>query len=222
MELLANGRECDVFAVSEGRVLRRTRTGRSQEAEAEVMRWLRGQGYPVPEVFDASGADMVMERVEGQTMLEAIPRRPWQLRSAAVLLASLQHRLHALVAPEWLPPAAGAPGTSVLHRDFHPANVILSADGPIVIDWPNACRGAAADDVAQTWLIMATSEVPGAVWERVAANVFRKLFVRTYLARFDRAEVTAALPGAAAYRLADRNLRAGERARIESLVARSA
>ena len=38
-------------------------------------------------------------------------------------------------------------GDRFLHLDLHPLNVIMSARGPIVIDWANASRGEALTDV---------------------------------------------------------------------------
>ncbi|MGW1028839.1 phosphotransferase [Streptomyces sp. NPDC002577] len=46
MELIGRGREADVYALDEDRVLRRFRDGRPVEDEARLMRWLAAQGYP--------------------------------------------------------------------------------------------------------------------------------------------------------------------------------
>ena len=48
-------------------------------------------------------------------------------------------------------------GGSTLHGDYHPGNILLAADGPIIIDWGEASRGAAAADIARTLLLL-TSE----------------------------------------------------------------
>src|SRR5205085_1357238 len=69
VQLLATGRDADVFDAGPGRVLRRYRNpDRSSVREAEIMRYARDQGFPVPAVFDADGPDLVMERVVGPTM----------------------------------------------------------------------------------------------------------------------------------------------------------
>ena len=39
-------------------------------------------------------------------------------------------------------------------------NVILTSAGPVIIDWEGAARGPAMYDVAWTWVIIASSEVP--------------------------------------------------------------
>jgi hypothetical protein len=40
------------------------------------------------------------------------------------------------------------------HDDFHPLNVLGEASQPIVIDWPNACRGNPAGDSCRSYLIL--------------------------------------------------------------------
>jgi hypothetical protein len=69
---LASGRDADVFAVGEGRVLRRYRNGGDVAVEAAVMGYLGGCGFPVPAVYRADGPDLVMERVVGPTLLTAL------------------------------------------------------------------------------------------------------------------------------------------------------
>ncbi len=44
---------------------------------------------------------------------------------------------------------------NLCHGDFHPSNVIITADGtPYVIDWAHATQGNASADVARTYLMM--------------------------------------------------------------------
>ena len=88
--LIAKGRSADIFEYGEGRVLRRLRDGRTVPAhEPVVMRAVRAAGYPVPEVFDVDGGDMVMERVAGVDMVKDIERRPWRARRYGAMLADL-------------------------------------------------------------------------------------------------------------------------------------
>lgn len=153
MELIASGRDALVFAYADGLVLRRNRDGRAVDREAETMRALAEAGYPVPRVRRAAGADLVMERVDGPTLADAMVARRMSVEEGAVVLASLHDRLHAIGAPGGVP---------VLHMDLHPLNVLLGEDGPVVIDWSNARRGPAGLDVAMTALILAqVAVVPG-------------------------------------------------------------
>src|SRR5215469_73040 len=97
--LIAAGRSADVFEAGEGRVLRRYRDGRPADQvarEAEVMVHARAHGVPMPEVFDVAGADIVMERADGPTMLTELARRPLMFRRQARLLARLHGVVHAV------------------------------------------------------------------------------------------------------------------------------
>jgi aminoglycoside phosphotransferase (APT) family kinase protein len=147
---LASGRSADVFALDEHRVLRRYRAPVDVAAEAAVMTYVAGHGFPVPRVHRAAGRDLVMERLHGPTMLQAAVRGALGPVAAARLLADLHHRLHEL------PPLLGAdPAARILHLDLHPDNVVLTPDGPVVIDWCNADEGPPDLDVAVTAVIIA-------------------------------------------------------------------
>ncbi|WP_213450594.1 phosphotransferase [Rhizomonospora bruguierae] len=157
----ARGRDADVFALPGGRVLRRYRDGGDTAPEAEVMRYVAGLGFPAPRVYEAGGPDLVMERVEGPTMLGALAGG-LDLDEAGAILARLAADLHAL------PPMPGfPPGARILHLDLHPENVLLTADGPVLIDWRNAAPGSPGLDLALSALILAevatgSIEVPAA------------------------------------------------------------
>lgn len=45
-------------------------------------------------------------------------------------------------------------GESLCHGDLHPGNVIMSPDGPRIIDWDNACVGSPLADVARSALLL--------------------------------------------------------------------
>ena len=220
MEVVGRGRDADVMADAPGTVRRHYRDGRSAEAEAAVMVHARDRGFPVPRVVDCSGPDIVMERVDGRTMLAELVRTPWRLQSHARTLAMLHRQLHDIVAPAHAPAAPGTPGDRLLHLDLHPENVLLSPAGPVVIDWANAARGTPAVDVAQCWVIMASSVIPGrrTIQSRVA-NQGRDLFITRFRSHFDAAEVARELPAVVQARLGDPNLLAEEAAVLRRLLA---
>lgn len=139
---LASGRDADVWALDDGRVLRRYRHGGDAGPEAAVMERVGAAGYPVPRVYAAEGTDMVLERLDGETMLDALVGGRFGLTAGADVLVDLHARLHAI------------PGR-ILHLDLHPANVMLTSRGSVVIDWRNAAEGPPDRDVAMTALIMA-------------------------------------------------------------------
>ena len=190
--LVGAGRNADVFDIGGGRVLRRYRDGREArrvEAEAQVMAGARASGVPVPEVFDVSGSDIVMERAVGPTMLDAIARRPWTVRAQAGLLARLHGLVHQVTAAGLggldLPAPFGTAGPGavdvLLHRDLHPQNVILTSSGPMIIDWEGAASGPAIADVAMTWVIIGFSDIPGPRLRAVAARGVQTALTRSFV-----------------------------------------
>ena len=183
------------------------------------MEYARGHGYAVPRVERASGTDIVMERVEGPSMLADMARPPWTMAAHAATLARLHEQLHEILAPSWLERRLGT-GDALLHLDPHPDNVLLTAAGPVVIDWPHAAAGPGAADVAHTWLVTATATPPGARSRRALAAVGRGFFLRRFLARFDRAEILAQLPTVAERWLHDRNVGETERERTARFLER--
>ena len=193
MELLASGRDADVFAFAPGLVLRRARSGRSIAHEARIMEYVGGQGYPVPRIEEvrAGGTEIVMERVEGPIMVDLM-QRPWKIAPCLRTLADLHDRLHEIVAPDWLA-GMSDDGDRVLHLDLHPLNVIMSARGPVVIDWPNARRGDPMCDVALTYALMLCGRVPlprpiAAALNAARRPVVDRVFARRYAGdAFDRA-----------------------------------
>ena len=90
--LIGTGRSADVYDAGNGRVLRRYRDGRPAAwvgGEAEVMEHARARGVPVPEVFDVSGADIVMALAAGPTMVDVLIDDPHLLPAEQARLERL-------------------------------------------------------------------------------------------------------------------------------------
>jgi aminoglycoside phosphotransferase (APT) family kinase protein len=188
--LLGRGRAADVYDVGGGRVLRRYRNGASCEHEFAIMRELRSAGYPVPEVFEVEGPDLVMERLRGRTMLDELGSAPWRIRPLARQLADLHRRLAEVrldgVRLDGVDRlrrfvAAGDEPVAIAHLDLHPDNVMLTSAGPVVFDWANASLAPAGTDVAMTWILMSTSEVDAPPWIRPIAGFVRSRFLAAFL-----------------------------------------
>lgn len=222
--LLASGRDADIFEYGPGLVLRRSRAGQSLALEARTMEYVRSHGYPVPAVDSLSddGNDLVMERLQGPSMLEALERRPWSLQRCASILADLHHELHELAAPAWVPAAPCGEGDRLLHLDLHPLNVIMTGRGPVVIDWPNAVRGDPAVDVALTWALMSCGEIPGGSLKAALLGRFRTSLVEGFLRHFDLGPVRACLLEAVTWKVRDPHLSKGEQAAMRALAGREA
>jgi aminoglycoside phosphotransferase (APT) family kinase protein len=216
---LAEGRDTEIFQHGPGRVLRLARDGRSLVAEAEVMRFVGERGYPVPGVHDAGEGYLIMDRLTGPTMLASALAHPYRIPAYGHVLAQLHSQLHQIEAPDWLTTEAVAKGDRLLHRDLHPLNVIMTKDGPVVIDWANAARGVPAYDVADTWVLFATADAPGNALQRSLIAAGRRIFLRSFLGDLDVAAARAVIPPAVEHRLVDRNMTEGEKERMRRLSA---
>jgi streptomycin 6-kinase len=197
VRVVAAGRASEIVALDDGRVLRRFKSGGHPAREATIMEHANAYGFPVPRVLEVQQHALVLERIDGPTMLADLRRRPWRSPRHARTLAELQGQLHEI-------PFEGG---RLLHLDLHPDNVLLSTRGPVVIDWANARPGDPALDVALTWVIAATS-----------GGVAGRLFARLFLRHVDRQAARRALPDAVAFRLDDPNVTEAERARARELL----
>jgi uncharacterized protein (TIGR02172 family) len=219
--LVGRGYCADVYAWGDGRVLKlfHPRYGRAKaERELAVTRAVHAAGLPAPAAFDVAEADgrwgVVLERIDGPSMVDAVKARPWTLFAAARQLAELHADLHGRAVAVELPSqreelAAGIEasdrtaaekaaarralaelpdGDAVCHGDFHPGNVLLAPRGPVVIDWSAATRGHPLGDVALTRRLFELAEMPA--WEprsvRLLLAVSRSLLHRTYLNHYGR------------------------------------
>jgi aminoglycoside phosphotransferase (APT) family kinase protein len=209
LPLLASGRDADVFALDGDRVLRRYRAGGDVAAEAAVMRYVAGHRFPAPAVYEADGPDMVLERVDGRTMLQALTDQEITPAAAAEVLADLHARLHAL------PPRVPDATDRVVHLDLHPDNVILGPGGPVLVDWRNATDGPPHLDVALTAVIIgeaaAGSHVPASMTPAAGEMLV------DFVARVD-ADLLPYLERAGQMRRTDPNLTAEEVARVDEAV----
>ncbi len=217
---VAEGRDSEIFEHGRGKVLRRSRDGRSLVPEAEIMRHVRSHGYPCPEVHDAGDGYLVMDRLEGPTMMAVVGRPPFPLRRAGHLLADLHQRLHQIPVPQGLA-VAPLPGNRVVHRDLHPLNVMMTPDGPVVIDWANASAGDPAFDVADAWVLIACATAPTSGVDRWIVPIGRRVLLRSFLSRVDVDRARQAIPAAVAHRLTDENMSPDERARMRAFATRA-
>jgi aminoglycoside phosphotransferase (APT) family kinase protein len=205
VSLLDSGRDADVYAFGDSLVLRTYRAGGDVTAEAEIMRHVGRHGFPVPEVFGAGGRDLWLERLDGPTMLLAVTEKSLTTDEAGAVLADLHHRLRRV------------PGR-ILHLDLHPANVMMTSRGPVVIDWRNARTGPPGLDIALTALILAQVAVDPEHPAGTAAREILTAFLRS------AGDPLSDLDGAMAMRRADPNLSEAETGRLAeaaSLVERS-
>lgn len=76
-------------------------------------------------------------------------------------------------------------GNALLHFDFHPGNIIMRDNVPIIIDWMTACVGDPCADVARTCLLLQYGELRHASWlvnklVRLFENYIGKIYIDEY------------------------------------------
>ncbi|MFJ8869073.1 phosphotransferase [Streptomyces sp. NPDC102473] len=210
--LLGSGRTADVYALDGSWVLRRYRDGIDTTGELAVMSYLSASGFPVPRIGPPAEAalptDLVVQRLTGPTLAEALLAGTVTGDDGAELLARLLRELHAIP-----PRLSQDPADRILHLDLHPENVILAPEGTMVIDWTTAAEGPPALDRAMTALILAQVALAPSF---PAGDQLRDLLA-TLLSRFadDGGVPATALARAAALRAADPGLTVHETAVLD-------
>lgn len=206
--------------------------------EAEQTRRALAAGQRVPAVKDEVQIDgrpgLVLERVDGESLFQVMTSQPWRFGKAARLLAVQHVQMHALsglglprqkerlrrkllragaldepLQQKLLAELERLPdGEALCHGDFHPYNIQMSADGPVVIDWIDASCGHPLADVARSLLVMSLGEPTSRASKLVLGLIssgFRKTYLKHYLqlSGYDEAQVRAWLPVIAAARLSE-------------------
>jgi aminoglycoside phosphotransferase (APT) family kinase protein len=224
LKKIAEGREAEMFAWGEGKILRLMRgssAGHSAQVERDmlVLKGAREHGVRVPEVFEMTEAmgrpGLVMERLEGADLLTVIGRQPWKVWWAAGISGRAHARMHEVVAPAEiestragitrrvrqsphvpkvvadaaLKALADLPdGDRLSHGDFHPANILMDGEEPVIIDWSNVSRGDPAADVGRTLVILESGEPPPGtpLPLKLMALFGRRLLTSAYLRAYRR------------------------------------
>ncbi|HDL86649.1 MAG TPA: aminoglycoside phosphotransferase family protein [Candidatus Acetothermia bacterium] len=121
-----------------------------------------------------------------------------KIRSATVLPPDL--RRAGLRSLEQMPD-----GDRLCHGDFHPGNILMTARGPIIIDWIDATRGNPVADVARTWVILSAPRLSIPWFVKVLLSWSHKAYLKRYfqLQSGDQQQFTAWLPIVAGARLSE-------------------
>jgi aminoglycoside phosphotransferase (APT) family kinase protein len=152
--------------------------------EAAIHAAVEVLGLPVPAIWGVQKISgrwgIVFDRVSGASFAEQMRSDAAAIPQYLQILARLHTRIHAHPAnlfsslKGWLATSITRAmpldeprkqillnglkdmpdGDRLCHGDFHPMNVLGDASQPIVIDWPNACRGDPAGDVCRSYPIL--------------------------------------------------------------------
>lgn len=145
-------------------------------------------GLCVPKIEEVTKIEgkwaIVMQYVEGKLLSKLMEENPDKLDEYLNLFVDLQLECHSKTAPllnklhdkmsrkirmsglddavkfELDAQLAEFPKhNKVLHGDFNPSNIIITADGkPFIIDWSHATQGNASADAARTYLLFSIAD----------------------------------------------------------------
>jgi aminoglycoside phosphotransferase (APT) family kinase protein len=207
-QIVGQGRSSVVYDLSNGTVLRRYRDeSQSAHSDAVAMRAAAAAGVRVPGVHSAAGPDLVMDAVKGPTMLADLLVHPDRAERYGGVLADLHRGL------DRVPFKSGA---GLVHGDLHPGNVLMSADGAVLVDWTNSRWAQRSLDVAITWVVLACFGPADPAVEAAIGSV-RVPLLNGFLAAVDRTAAAASLWEAAGIRHGDPATLPEEHNRIDEL-----
>lgn len=209
------------------------------EYEAQVAHAVYASGLPVPKpgqvITIAGRMGLEYERLDGLTMLGTFQKRPWRMRALAKQFAELHVHMHATPTgrpnsqrerlqqkikdakplSDALKQAALAAlallpeGESLCHGDFHPDNIIMAVNGPVIIDWIDVTSGNPLADFARTAVLVRYGAPPPmnplGILLRLGRDRFYRAYFRHYFAQSgaDPEQVRLWIPVVAAARLSE-------------------
>jgi len=184
------------------------------EQEARLIQVAHNTGLPVYNVMDVVEVEgrpgIIMERVRGTSMQKIIEASPMKFVTLAPLLGELHAQVHVIsvsglpsqrqrmerqiraaqvlsedVKQKALHALARLPEGDILcHGDFHPDNIMMTAKGPIIIDWCMASQGNPLADVADAKVLIQYGVPEGKPLNRFmqwGRRWFQRFYVRRYL-----------------------------------------
>ncbi|HOT30765.1 MAG TPA: phosphotransferase [Petrotogaceae bacterium] len=155
---------------------------------------------------------IVYEKIIGPTMMEKILCEPQNQSYYADMLAHIQYQMHKEVSS--LKPNLKEEikkkirssskirdsvkdyalkkteiinsSCAICHYDFHPGNIVLSENGPVIIDWANVLIGDERADVSRTSLMLRAhisqnGIKPYSIAEFSENNDFHSRYLKTYI-----------------------------------------
>lgn len=201
---IGTGATADIFAYGDYQVIKVFHEDKSDSAEKEyqIQKAVNATGLLTPKVSEYVGEEKVcgyvMERIQGQTLLEQMLAPNADIEKIIHKYACLQHQIHINQAVAGIEDGYDKFSwaisqnneltameiqtiqnllteqnreSSLCHMDFHPGNVIVTKDGLYVIDWMDAVSGNHYADIARTSFVFLSDEVPSDVSLETAASI---------------------------------------------------
>ncbi len=153
---------------------------------------------------------LVYERVYGQPMWEVHSKQPWRIFSFAYMTAKLHATMHSLQIQANIPSqvdrleykihhanalpsrlresvlkslAIFPSGDSLCHGDFHPMNILISANRPVIIDWTDSSYGNPLADLARSTILIlgaaSSTQIPKSR-DRFLVRCFHVIYLNRY------------------------------------------
>jgi Ser/Thr protein kinase RdoA (MazF antagonist) len=181
-EKIGEGATADIHAWAPGRVVKLFKVGASLRFGRHEARMTRAAfAAGAPEVFGEVTLEgrfgIVLQRLDGPTLLQLLLTRAVTSEQVGAILAALYASVHKAPPPPDVPPLRGwidavsqtsrdilpehiatgvltlidrlPPEDGLCHADLHPGNVVMTADGPRIIDWACALRTSVVSDIAR-------------------------------------------------------------------------
>ena len=181
-EKIGEGATADIHVWAPGQIVKLFKidvSPRFSRREARMTRAAVAAG--APEVFNEVTVEgrfgIVLQRLDGPTLLQLLQTRTVTSEQVGTILASLYTSVHRTPPPpdvvslrDWIDAASQTsrdilpkhivtgvltlidrlpPEDGLCHADLHPGNVIMTAEGPRIIDWACALRASAVFDIAR-------------------------------------------------------------------------
>ncbi len=185
------------------------------DSEFDISKKIFNAGLPSPktyEMVDVSGRiGIVYEKIVGKSLIKLLPDKILEMNAYAKILARIHFGIHKTTIDglksqnelyeEWISENKYITqsqkarvltilnelpeGRTLCHNDLHPPNVVMTKNGPIVIDWVSARFGDPYADVAYSEMMIRMGDLTmfpyGRTRIRMGRNLYSKLYRRHYL-----------------------------------------